>query len=801
MSRSFFIFLMISAISGRALAAVDAPAPDHATPCDAGLAEGYPCSNVNLAAHITNAQLGGGAGNDIWGWTDPDTGKEYALMGLSNGTAFVDISDPEFPARLGVLPTHSGNSSWRDIKTRGYYAFIVSEATSHGMQVFDLRRLRNVVNPPTTFTEDAHYNNFGRAHNIVVNTDSGFAYAVGSRQGTEQCNAGLHAIDIRAPLTPTFAGCFSADGYTHDAQCVNYQGPDANYIGREICLAANEDTVTIVDVTNKNAPVQISRTGYSGSAYTHQGWLTEDARYFLVNDEIDEINNGHNTRTYVFDVSDLDAPQLHMTYNAAVAATDHNLYIKGRYAYLSNYLSGLRILDLAQIDGGSITEVGYFDTHPESNAAGTSGAWSIYPFFASGTVILSDIASGLFVLEPNLCTGPETPSGLTAIAAGDQQIALNWSAGEPGSTFEVFRAIDGCGGPETQIAQGLSSNSLIDTPVSGGISYGYRVRQRSADLACVSEFTICQAAQTTGLCTAPPAFAGISSAQSPNTTSCAIDLAWPSGTTRCIGPVSYRVERSPGLEFNASQAVVLANALPGLSFSDTSAAYDTPYAYRVQAVDASNGAADDNPVSLSARAAGPLTDGQFSSGAEIGDIILNTTGAQRHVGWEVVSDIAHSGARSYYSTYPDGNCLAMYSPTLSITPGQSAMLAFQTRYDFEAGWDAGLLEISTDGGNSWQVISPVGGYPSAMNNQNSTDACGFPNGQPAFTGSDLTWQQVNFDLAAYSGNIQIRWLFSADGNAGGQGWWVDDVTVSHVQVPGICTTIADSVFLDGFETR
>jgi choice-of-anchor B domain-containing protein len=797
--RCFVALLLCVVLIKPALSAPEPFVPTHAMPCIEGLAEGYPCDNVDLAAHLTLAQLGGGSGNDVWGWTDPDTSKEYALMGLNNGTAFVDVSDPEFPIRLGVLPTHSGNSSWRDIKTRGYYAFIVSEATSHGMQVFDLRRLRSVANPPTTFTEDAHYNQFGRAHNIVVNTDSGFAYAVGSRQGTQQCSAGLHAIDIRSPLTPTFAGCFGSDGYTHDAQCVNYLGPDANYIGREICLAANEDTVTIVDVTNKNAPVQISRTTYGGSSYTHQGWLTDDARYFLVNDEIDEIDFGHNTRTYVFDVSDLDAPQLHMSYTAAVAATDHNLYIKGRYAYLSNYLSGLRILDLAQIDGGSITEAAFFDTHPESNAAGTSGAWSIYPYFDSGTVILSDISSGLFVLKPDLCTGPETVIGLSATAAGDQQIALNWAPGEAGASFEVYRSIDGCGGPETQIAQGLTSNSLIDSPVSGGISYGYRVRQRSADLRCVSEFSTCQAAQTTGLCTAPPNFAGISSAQSAGTASCAINLGWPDANARCSGPVTFTVQRSAGTEFNAAQSSTLASGLSGLAFADFSAAHNTAYAYRVQAADAGNGSGDNNPVFLSSSAFGPLSDGQFASGAELGEPILNITGAQRHVGWELVSDVAQSGSRSYYSTYPNSACLAMYSPALTISPGQNASLSFQTRYDFEAGWDAGLVEISTNGGSSWQVITPTGGYPAVMNNSNSADACGFPNSQPAFTGSNLSWNPVSFDLSAYSGTIQLRWSFSTDGNSGGQGWWVDDVVVDHVQVPGLCTSTPETVFANGFE--
>ncbi|MCB1743303.1 MAG: choice-of-anchor B family protein, partial [Gammaproteobacteria bacterium] len=225
--------------------------PEHATPCVDGEAEGFPCHRVDLVAHVSLSELGvaGQEGNDLWGWTDPDTGKEYALMGVESGTVFVDVSDEGHPEVLGRLPTHSSSSIWRDVKVYQNYALIVSEASDHGLQVFDLTRLRNVISPPVTFTEDAHYGNFGRAHNIVVNEDTGFAYAVGSRQGTETCNAGLHMIDISNPLVPSFAGCFSADGYTHDAQCVVYSGPDSDYSGDEICLASNEDTLTIVDVT------------------------------------------------------------------------------------------------------------------------------------------------------------------------------------------------------------------------------------------------------------------------------------------------------------------------------------------------------------------------------------------------------------------------------------------------------------------------------------------------------------------------------------------------------------------------
>ncbi|MCB1590804.1 MAG: choice-of-anchor B family protein, partial [Xanthomonadales bacterium] len=429
------------------------------------------------------------------------------------------------------------------------------------MQVFDLRRLRSVANPPTTFTEDAHYDDFGRAHNIVIDVDSGFAMAVGSRQGSVTCNAGLHLIDINNPLVPSFAGCFSDDGYTHDAQCITYDGPDADYTGREICMASNEDTVTIVDVTNKSATVQISRTPYDGSRYTHQGWLTDDRRYFLVNDELDEIQVGHNTRTYIFDVSDLDQPVLHSNYTAAIAASDHNLYVRGRYAYESNYRSGLRILDLADIDADNLSEIAFFDTQPSSNAAGTSGAWSVFPYFASGNVIISDVSAGLFLVKPNLCDGPEIPTGLITNAAGANQIQLNWTAAGAGESYEVYRSIDGCGGAEELLAEGISAGNFLDAQVSGGVPYGYRVRRRSADGQCVSDYSSCSAAQTTGACTAPPQFAGIGTALSAGSSSCQIDLAWAAAAPRCSGPAEYLVQRSSGTSFDELTAVSLQDGL------------------------------------------------------------------------------------------------------------------------------------------------------------------------------------------------------------------------------------------------
>lgn len=382
--------------------AQDLPAISNA-PCAGGSAAAtYPCHRIDLLSFTPLSELGGVNGNDIWGWTDPGTGREYALMGLTNGVAFVDISDPLNPVLLGNLPKHSGsvNSLWRDIKVYANHAFIVADYVgNHGLQVFDLTQLRHVAAPPVTFTETAHYNHFGSAHNIVINQESGFAYAVGVSSGDITCAGGLHIINIQEPANPLFAGCFSGDGYTHDAQCVNYAGPDEAYHGREICFNANTDTLTIVDATDKSAPEMLARQGYSSAGYTHQGWLTPDQRYFLLDDEGDEKPTQANTRTYIWDVANLEAPKIIGTYTAANQAIDHNQYVHNGYTFQANYQSGLRVLSLNHIAQGQLYEVAFFDVYPDGNDPTFNGAWSNYPFFDSGVIIVSGMEQGLFVLK------------------------------------------------------------------------------------------------------------------------------------------------------------------------------------------------------------------------------------------------------------------------------------------------------------------------------------------------------------------------------------------------------------------
>ena len=391
----------------------DAITGDEVSCSTDGEASGFDCESVDLVSFLPVAQMGADRGivtNDVWGWTDPETGQEIVLVGMSNQTAFVDVTDPGMPTYLGRLPMpESANAStWRDMKVYQNHMFVVSDgAGEHGMQVFDLTRLRGLDgSDPQTFTSDAHYDQIASAHNIVINEETGFAYSVGSSGGGQTCGGGLHMINIQDPVAPVFAGCFQdmstgrqRTGYSHDAQCVIYHGPDADYQGREICLGSNETALSIADVTDKSNPIAIAMASYPNVGYSHQGWLSEDQSYFFMGDELDESGgNVTNTRTLIWDLADLDDPILAREFMAETKATDHNLYILGNTMYQSNYKSGLRVLDISDPENPQL--VGNFDTVPYGgDDASMTGSWSNYPYFKSGVVVVTSSREGLFVVR------------------------------------------------------------------------------------------------------------------------------------------------------------------------------------------------------------------------------------------------------------------------------------------------------------------------------------------------------------------------------------------------------------------
>lgn len=389
--------------------------------CTNNLAGGiYPCNDYDLMSNIPISVLantnGNPEGSDIWGWTDPLNGNEYAIIALTNSTAFVNITNPINPIFIGRLDSNAGNNYWRDVKVYNNFAFIVADNVgSHGMQIFDLKRLRTETPLNQTFLADSIYTGVGSCHNIVINENEAVAYLVGCSSTN---GGGPIFIDLSdfspnslAPNpTATLISDYTAGGYSHDAQVVTYTGPDTDYYDpangitdRQIYIGSNGNTdkVVILDVTDKNNIIPINEFTYTQTRYAHQGWFTEDQKYFILGDELDEQGLGFNTKTLVFDFTDLDNPVLSSNHFGATLAIDHNGYVKDNEYYLANYRAGMRVFNIDNIGAASnaLSETHYFDTYPPNDNANFNGTWSVYPYFSSGNIIISDIEKGLFIVR------------------------------------------------------------------------------------------------------------------------------------------------------------------------------------------------------------------------------------------------------------------------------------------------------------------------------------------------------------------------------------------------------------------
>lgn len=393
--------------------------------------------NMEFLGQLTNEELGvtrlvfTGASflSDIWGWTSPNTGDEYAIVGTSSGTAFVRITDPIHPEFLGMIPTTNPDTIlnfWWDIKTFNNHAYITTEVNNAGVAIFELTRLDSMSpvtpgTPEAMLEADARYTGGGyiRAHNISINEDTGFAYLTGVSKDPNLdpgfTDDGVIMLDLNGdPQAPVEVGQILGID-SHDAQVVSYHGPDSDHQGQEIAFVFNggDLEVGIYDVTDKGNVETLSETTYPGASFTHQGWLTEDHSYLLLGDEEDELfglSDPQNpdlpdtARTYIFDVRDLDHPQLIGTFDSPAASIDHNLFIKGNRVYQAHYTAGIRVLDSSDVANGNLSEVAHMDTEPRlpnnhmnHNINIFVGPWGVYPFFDSGSIIASDGLNGLII--------------------------------------------------------------------------------------------------------------------------------------------------------------------------------------------------------------------------------------------------------------------------------------------------------------------------------------------------------------------------------------------------------------------
>ncbi|MEZ6163901.1 MAG: choice-of-anchor B family protein [Phycisphaerales bacterium] len=447
---------------------------------------GFSASNITLLAQIPLNNFPGlntASGNDCWGYVSP-SGREYAIMGVEGGYAFVEITNPTNPV---IIDTVTGPSSlWHDVKVVGNYAYGVSEGGS-GIQVMNLS---DIDNGNVTLVRNWTGGGYSTTHNIVANEDTGSLWVVGSNIG----NGGLIHINISNPALPQLDGGWT-DMYVHDAQVVTWDS--GSYAGRELAFCAGgfsggftETGLRIVDVTNPNNTQTIATLFYPSSGYAHQVWITPDQKYLYLNDELDEGSSVSVTTTRVINIEDPANPVFVGTYTTGLAAIDHNLYIHDGFVYQANYRSGLRVFD--NLDPTNPVEVAWFDTYPGSDSASFNGAWSSYPFFPSGNVIISDIERGLFIVRVDA-----QPLQIAVSNAGDLPSIVNPAGGDELVAKTVTReGVDvasvslmlNTGGGFTPIAMsnngdGTYSANLPVVPCGDDIAYYFQATSTNGDIA------------------------------------------------------------------------------------------------------------------------------------------------------------------------------------------------------------------------------------------------------------------------------------------------------------------------------
>ena len=433
-----------------ALGAMSASTADMA--CENHRAGAHACDSVDLLSHVALADMTARPrdGADVWGFVDLNTGREYALIGVTNGLATFDVTDPRAPFEVGHV--WGAPSTWRDVKVLQRFDAAAGRWRSHAyvstdaggqLQVIDLTGLPNRARLARTRSEhsihNVHVSNVEPATGIPVDENGAppLLYAL----GTAATRGAFVAYDLGDPLEPRRVST-STGGYSHDAASMLATDARATTCGPPatrcpVLFDFNEDTFDLYDMSDAQAPRLLSSTTYEGAAYVHSGWPTEDGRHVFVHDELDELygtGTGEvRTLVRVFDLADPGAPALATTWSGSTAAIDHNGYVRGNRYFMSNYARGLTVLDITS--PADPVEVGYFDTYTIDDGARFTGAWGVYPFLPSGNILISDMPGGLYVLGDNTRVSEHGGIGFTAATfAGQEGNEVSVSVARTGGT-------------------------------------------------------------------------------------------------------------------------------------------------------------------------------------------------------------------------------------------------------------------------------------------------------------------------------------------------------------------------------
>jgi len=302
-------------------------------------------------------------------------GREFAVIGLQNAAAFVDITDPYNPFEIDRIS--GSNSIWRDLKYWDRHVYIGTEAND-GIKVVSVDNPDNPILVNTITDVD-------NSHNIHIDLD-GYLYIVGADEND------IWIYSLNNPVNPELVGTWnlqnnetSSQGYCHDIEVYN---------NKLYCAAIYVGYFYIIDVSDKSNPVTLAShfAGIDGIS-THDVAVTEDEQYLFTGDE---NLSGH---IKVWDISDYNNINLVDEYYTPDYETHsaHNLYVRpgADQLIISYYADGTRVLDIS--DPTNVEEIAYYDMSDIEGLYVSN--WGTYAYLPSGYIISSDIEQGLFVFE------------------------------------------------------------------------------------------------------------------------------------------------------------------------------------------------------------------------------------------------------------------------------------------------------------------------------------------------------------------------------------------------------------------
>jgi fibronectin type 3 domain-containing protein len=480
----------------------------------------------------------------------------------------------------------------------------------------------------------------------------------------------------------------------------------------------------------------------------------------------------------------IDVPSLSATggNNSADLSWDAAAGANRYWVYRNDIGCDAGFAKIAEVSGGT--------TYTDTNVVNGIAYYYVIHGVAASDACVGPI-SNCETAIPVPCETPSAPTGLAAVPDGDNRIALSWSGGPIADTYNVYRAVGPCPQSDYQlVAGGIAATSWVDTPVSGQVNYAYVITASDVTAGCESIYSNCDSTTTSGACTQAPSFDGLQTVTNPAISLCSLDLGWDPAVIHCTGPATYDVHRSLDPNFTPGPANQIATGLVATSFTDTGTLVSgESHTYVIRAVDSGNGAGESNTVRVSGVPTGPITVGTWTDNAgDDGDAKLVTESP-----WSATAGQGVTGAGYQTGHYSSDTCAAATTPIMTLGP--NPQLSFWSKYDIESGWDKGLVQISTDGGGTWERV-PVN-YPGTVNNTN--DECNLGTGG-FFNGTSTSWNEFAASLATWANqDAQVRFIFSSDVSVVGDGWWVDDIAITDVEVAGSCSS-EPPFFADDFES-